>query len=493
MVIESIMSHIQITDEDILRLLYMHNPWWTNKPIPKSKLKDFKRRDYYKIIPQIEKQSILALIGARQVGKTTLLYQVIDELFKRTSSKNILFVELDDPYLHISLENLDRIFSVYSRNILKKEFDSLTETIYIVLDEIQSLQNWQNALKRWYDFGYNIKFIVTGSSSIGIFEGSSESLVGRVKHQIVLPMKFMEYVRFKEQNELGELINSTNKALRNSLKKAVEKHNAKIFYDGLNEAKLALIPYEAKIHVFLQEYLIKGGYPENVTKDDLVECSDNLKQYLQLTLYKDIMKISEVRDPKALESLFMIIAKESSSVFNRTNVANTLGVNRSTTLNQYMSLLKTAFLISEAQYYAIGAEKRTRKATKAYVNDIGIRNVSAAVFDPEILSNNVEVGKIVETVTADHTKRLKFNLEGMGADIFYWRDNYEVDLVIELFQIPLPIEVKYRENVSSSDLKGLKKFKEKFDSNVLLAITKNQLEIHEKTIYVPLWLYLLMC
>lgn len=487
------MSQVPITDGDILRVLYAHNPWWTKKPIPKSRLKDFKRRDYYKITQQIDNQIILALIGARRVGKTTLLYQVIEELLQKITSENILFVELDDPYLHISLENLDRIFSVYSTNILKKEFDTSEEKIYIILDEVQSLKNWQNALKRWFDLGYNIKFIVTGSSSTGILEGSSESLVGRVKHQIVLPMKFLEYVRFKEQNELGEIVDSINRKIRKSLKETMIQHNPQFFYDELISSQTSLIPYETRIKTLVQEYLIKGGYPENVSIDDLVQCADNLKQYLQLTLYKDIMKINEVRDPKALESLFMIIAKESSSVFNRTNVARTLGINRSTTLNQYMSLLKTAYLISEAPYYSKGATKSARKETKAYVNDVGIRNVSSATFDHQILTDNTEVGKIVETVTADHTKRLKFNLEGMGADIFYWNEGHEVDLVIELLQIPLPIEVKYRENVDSSDLKGLKKFKERYDSDVLIVITKNQLELHNETVYVPLWLYLLMC
>lgn len=487
------MSYVPITDEDILRVLYNHNPWWVKKPIPKSKLKTFKRRDYFKIIPQIDLESILALIGARQVGKTTLLYQIIEELLKRTLPENVLFVELDDPYLHISLENLDRIFSVYSTNILKKEFDAIEEKIYIILDEVQSLKNWQNALKRWFDLGYNIKFIVTGSSSTGILEGSSESLVGRIKHQIVLPMKFLEYARFKEQNKLDVILSSVNKRLREALKQSMKEQSSQLFFEELTSSNKLLIPYETRIKTLVQEYLIKGGYPQNVSIDDLVQCADNLKQYLQLTLYKDIMKISEVRDPKALESLFMIIAKESSSVFKRTNVSNILGVSRSTTLNQYMNLLKTAYLISEAQYYSKGAEKSARKETKAYVNDIGIRNVSAAVFDPQILTNNTEVGKIVETVAADHTKRLKFNLEGMDADIFYWHDVHEVDLIIDLFQNPLPIEVKYRENVTLSDLKGLRKFNDKFKSKVSVAITKNQLEVHEDIVFIPLWMYLLMC
>ena len=481
-----------ISDEDALKVLYANNPWWINKPIPKSKLKDFKRRDYHKIAQGIDNQAILALIGARRVGKTTLLYQVIEGLLQNTSPENILFVELDDPYLHISLENLDRIFSVYSTHILKKEFDSSKERIYIILDEVQSLKNWQSILKRWFDLGYNIKFIVTGSSSTEILKGSSESLVGRIKHQIVLPLKFLDYVRFNEQNNLGELIVAVNDIIRYSLKQSMAEQNAQPFYDQLTSSMVSLIPYKTKLNTLVQEYIIKGGYPENVFVDDLIQCADNLKQYLELTLYKDIMKINKIRDPKALESLFMIIAKESSSIFNRTNVSRTLGINRSVTLNQYMGMLKTAYLVSETQYYSKGATKSARKETKAYVNDVGIRNVSSAVFDPQVLTNRTEVGKIVETVVADHTRRLKFNLE-MGADIFYWHEGHEVDLVIELSQIPLPIEVKYRENVTSSDLKGLQKFKEKFDSKVLIVVTKNQLEIHKETVYVPLWLYLLIC
>ena len=288
-------------------------------------------------------------------------------------------------------------------------------------------------------------------------------------------------------------MSSVNKKLREALKQSMKKQNNQLFFEELTSSNKLLIPYETRIKTLVQEYLIKGGYPQNAGIDDLVQCADNLKQYLQLTLYKDIMKISEVRDPKALESLFMIIAKESSSVFKRTNVSNILGVSRSTTLNQYMNLLKTAYLVSEAQYYSKGAEKSARKETKAYVNDIGIRNVSAAVFDPQILTNNTEVGKIVETVVADHTKRLKFNLEGMDADIFYWHDVHEVDLIIDLFHVPLPIEVKYRENVTLSDLKGLRKFNDKFKSKVSITITKNQLEVHEDIVFIPLWMYLLMC
>ncbi|MDH3203420.1 MAG: hypothetical protein OEL81_01925 [Nitrosopumilus sp.] len=68
----------------------------------------------------------------------------------------------------------------------------------------------------------------------------------------------------------------------------------------------------------------------------------------------------------------------------------------------------------------------------------------------------------------------------------------KVDLIIDLFQKPLPIDVKYRGNVTLSDLKGLRKFNDKFKSKVSIAVTKNQLGVHDDIVFIPLWMYLLM-
>lgn len=485
-----------LPDDEILRILHDHNPWWIKKPLPRARLKQFKRRDFFHLKNQLGGEKIDILIGARRVGKTTLIYQLIDDLLsEKIPSENILFVTLDDQYLHISLENMDRIFNLYSTHILKKTLDSVDERVYIILDEIQTFTEWQDVLKRWYDLGYKIKFVVSGSSSTGILGGTSESLVGRVRLQIVLPMKFLEFVRFKEQEgDVNFLIQEENRELRKSLKESISENNPNKFFERLEESNTKLLPYKTKMQTYLNEYLIKGGYPENININDLAVCGDNLRTYLHLTLYKDIIKNAGIRDPRALEKLLLIIARESSQKFNRETIAKTIKVHRIITLNQYIKLLKEAFLVTEAEYYTSSVMKQVRRENKMYVNDVGIRNVQASMFSEEIFRNPAELGKIVETTIADHTKRLKFNLEsGVEPAIFYWSDIYEVDLVIELFQKPLPIEIKYRESVSLSDLKGIKKFSEKYNPTIALAITKNQLEIHNNNvIYIPAWLYMLI-
>lgn len=481
------------SETEILRLLHSANPWWSGKPIPPAKIKDFKRRDYYKLEEQLEHDKISALIGARQVGKTTLMYQLIQKILSLTSPQNVLFVKIDDPYLQVTMDILEKIFGVYSANIIKTPLDELKNTVYILLDEIQSLKRWQDILKKWQDLGHKIKFIISGSSSVDIIDGISESLVGRIKYQIVLPMKFLEFVRFKEQNMLGKLVDSFVPRLRFSLKDAMTKKDPTLFFSTLQTIFSESTAYHDKLKVHLQQYLIKGGYPENAGIDDLVICGDNLRQYLYLTLYQDIMKTGKVRDPSSLENLFSIISRESSNKINRFNIAKSLGIERPT-LSTYIYLLKTAFLMSETEFYSKSAVKKARRERKIYINDVGIRNVSSSVFDELVLTDSTEMGKIAETVVADHTKRLKFNLEsGAMPNIFYWHDGHEVDLVIDLFQKPLPIEVKYRESVSLSDLPGTIKFEKEFQPTLCLVVTKNQLEIHGNIVLIPLWLYLVMC
>jgi uncharacterized protein len=485
-------SPIKIPENEVLRILHQHNPWWIHKPIPAIKLKPFKRRDYYKILDRLSDNKILGLMGPRQVGKTTLIFQLIEKLLSEVEPTYICFVSLDDPYLDITLKSLGNIFDLYAINILKQPLNELDNRVYIFLDEIQGVKNCETILKRWYDLGYRMKFVVTGSSSINITEGASEALVGRIQPQVVFPMKFLEYIRFKEES-IAELVQSNNKNMREALKVSLTQNTPEEFYRVVEEQFKALLPYRDRILIHLNYYFIKGGYPEISSTDDMITAGQYLRNYLHLTLYKDIIRTNKVRDPVALENLFAILSKESSNRINVMKLAPQLGLERKT-MNTYIYLLKMAFLISEAEFYSPSRVKRARREKKIFINDVGIRNVSASVFDDNVLTYDTEMGKIVETVVADHTRRLRFNLEAIPfPSLFYWSERYEVDFVIDPLGRTIPIEVKYREKVEESDLKGLKSFNEKFKPSISLVITKDQLFKRDLIVFMPVWLYLLIC
>lgn len=486
---------IKVEETDLLRMLYAHNPWWTTGRVPEAKAPTFKRRDYYRLLESLDSPEIIAVVGARRVGKTTLMYQLIEHVIGKAGPERAIYISLDDPYLKITTESLRVIFDLYSKYVLKELFLDLKKPIYFFLDEVQSLSGWDLVLKRWFDLGYNAKFFVSGSSSINIITGGAESLVGRLRPQIVLPMKFLETVRFQMRGEdFEQRFNRVNWSLREAFLEAIQENDATVFYSSLREKANILAKDIDRILLFLQTYLLKGGYPEIVATEDLLLASETLRNYLNLTIYKDIVRTFKIRDPVAFEELVSVLAKECSQRVNYSKLARTLDLRRET-LKAYLYYLKSAFLVSESEYYIHSRMKRVRRERKFYINDPGVRNVAVGALNEYLLRNPTELGLVVESVVADHCRRLKFNLEPSSeTQIFYWKSQgYEVDVVVEFIRRPVPIEVKYRDAVDERDLKGLSEFAQSHKPPFSIVVAKERLDLSGNTIFIPLWLFLLMC
>lgn len=482
-------------ETEILRVLHLHNPWWESGRVPSSKALPFKRRDFYKLLEELKNPKVAAIIGARRVGKTVLMYQLIEHIVSNFGPERVMYLSLDDPYLKVDVKILGQIFDLYSKYILKQPFSDISEPVYIFLDEIQTLEGWELVLKRWFDLGYRVKFFVSGSSSVNILTGGAESLVGRMRLQTVFPMKFLETIRFHMADEDFERrFDKVNWELREALKTAIEKNDAAAFYSALRENANFLAGDIDRIALFLQSYLLKGGYPEVVRVDDLDLAAESLKTYLNLTIYKDIVRTFKIRDPVAFEELIAVLARECCQRLNYSELARTLELKRHT-LKSYIYFLKTAFLISESEFYSKSRAKRIRREKKVYVNDSGIRNVAVGALNDYLLSNTVELAKVVEAVVADHCRRLKFDLEPASeVQLFYWKNKgYETDIVVDMLQKPIPIEVKYRDKIDRKDLKGLLEFSEKHKTPFQAVITREKLDLNGNTVFIPLWLFLLMC
>jgi len=482
-------------ETEILRVLHVHNPWWESGKVPSSKALPFKRRDFHKLLKELEKPQTTAIVGARRVGKTILMYQLIDHIVSNFGHEKAMYLSLDDPYLNIDVKLLGRVFDLYSKYILKQPFSDITECVYIFLDEIQTLDGWELVLKRWFDLGYKIKFFVSGSSSVNILSGGAESLVGRMRLQTVFPMKFLETICFHMKDEDFERrFDHVNWKLREALKVAIEKDDAGVLYSALRENANSLTGDMDHIMLFLQDYLLKGGYPEVVKIDDLDEAAENLKTYLNLTIYKDIVKTFKIRDPAAFEELIAVLARECCQRLNYSELARVLELKRHT-LRSYIYFLKTTFLISESEYYSKSRAKRIRREKKVYINDAGVRNVAVGALSDYLLSSTAELGKVVEAVVADHCMRLMRDLEPASEkQLFYWKNKgHETDIVVELLRKPVPIEVKYRNSIDRKDLKGLLEFSKKHETPLQVVITRDKLDMNGNIVFIPLWLFLLMC
>lgn len=174
---------------DIKLNLSITNPWWNNEKINEQFLLGRKRKEFDDIIEKINNKRILSIIGPRRVGKSTLIYQTINYLLEeqKVDSKRILLFSGDDPSLFFDEnDKLSDVLDIYFNEILEENISKLESKVYIFIDEIHFIKNWQNYLKTYFDRKYNIKFIITGSSSMHLFKDANESLLRKNRKYICI-------------------------------------------------------------------------------------------------------------------------------------------------------------------------------------------------------------------------------------------------------------------------------------------------------------------
>jgi len=475
-------------DTEILQILYSQNPWWEGKAnvVPEQK------REYFNSLKEkLAEKQIIAIIGPRRVGKSVLMEQLISDLLgQKVSPKEILFAQLDEP----NFENekgllVSRILDVYFKHVLGKMPRDIDNRIFVFLDEIQKAGKWSEILKSHYDRNFKIKFLVSGSSSAGLTKGSSESLVGRVSLNYILPLKFSEFLKFKGMN--ADLENISLK-LRAALKDSLEEGNPDLFWPILDKFSKNLAPIQQKTEALLGEYMIKGGYIELIWQNDYAKCAQYLKDLLQLVIYKDIVKVFGVRNPKNIEDLLLFLANHSAELFSESGTASKLGI-KNQTVSEYMNYLEETFLISTSMLYAVNRAKQIRNPKKVFISDAGIRNMLNGTYSSKALADAKDVGLIAETLVHSHLLRFAGFLEQYNARCFYWKNGNEIDNVLTYSGKSVPFEVKFKNEIKAEDAKGCIDFIKENKAPFGFIITKKMLDFKDGLFYVPLWYFLLVC
>ena len=419
------------------------------------------------------------------------MQQLIQQLLtKKIDPKKILFAQLDEPFFGTEKTSLiQHVIDVYAKYILSCDLDSLAEKIYIFFDEIQQIDEWSETLKSYYDKRYPIKFTVSGSSAAGITRGSSESLAGRVSLNILPTLKFADYLRFRNPN--SELIKQIEQ-LQTTLTTALENNSITAFSKTLAESHAKLVPYQRWIETLLSEFMVKGGYIELVEIDDYQKCAKYLKDLLQLVIYKDILKVFGIRNPKNIEELLLYLANHSAELFSETGASPKLKMKQET-IGEYLDYLQEVFLINSCMIYAKNRAKQLRNPKKIYISDIGLRNVLNGTYSPQAMLDPRDVGLMAETLVHNHIQSLMSHFAAYRPNCYYWKNHCEIDNVITYGKTPVPIEVKYQNEISSKDAEGCLEFAQENTSPFGIVVTKNKLAYENPMVYIPLWYFLLLC
>ncbi len=383
-----------------------------------------------KILPRLKsllnEKQILVLTGMRRVGKTTL----IKHLFNDLATKNKIYYSFEDTLTRkkFSDDNYENL-----KRMLEGEGITFTEKAYIFIDEIQFLPNITSVIKYFYD-EYDVKFVVTGSSSYYLKNHFTESLSGRKFVVELYPLTFNEFLVFKgEQRE--ENVPFSKKV------------------------DLNLEIYEGKYKGLYEEYMKYGGFPDVVLNPSIDIKQEILKDIINSYFQIDVTTIADFDDIGKLRDLLIILTQRVGQKINISNISNVLKINRAK-VYEYLELLKSTYVIHTVSQHS-SADNRISADDKFYFSDTGIANVLSEVAAGSIFENSVFMNLVYDY------------------DLTYYqtKSGGEIDFVLNK---KLGIEVK--ETASAQDLLNLGKRAISASLDEYYIVTRNYSPI-EKTIF----------
>ena len=294
------------------------------------------------IILPIDTYKVVTVTGPRRAGKTYLLFQYILELIKKgTPIEKILYINLEDERLDLTLKTLDLILQSY-RELYP---DIYLNECYFFFDEVQNIDGWERFIRRVYDTVTKNIFI-TGSNSKLFSEEIASSMRGRTIKYEVFPLNFKEFIRFK----------------------AFDFDEDRDFYSSEKRAKL--------IQLF-NEYMIYGGFPEVVFLEEVLKIR-TLQEYFEVMLYKDMAERYQIKDTILLKYFLKRLAENVGKFFSVHKVYNELksqGIKAGKdTLYKYLDFAEASYMVKLLKKHYKSVIKTEFGEKKIYLIDTGLLN-----------------------------------------------------------------------------------------------------------------------
>lgn len=370
---------------------------------------------------------IQAIIGPRQVGKTTLIKQLVSEV--------------NMPHLYVTADNIasDSAFWIEQQwETARIKQKTIPETSFLlIIDEIQKITNWSETVKMLWDNDsfnqINIKVILLGSSGLMLQQGLSESLAGR--YELIR----VEHWSFAEMRDC--------------------------------------------FGITAEQYAWFGGYPGAT---ELIKNEMRWKDYVQnalieATISKDILMLTRVDKPALMRQVFEMGVNYSSKILSYNKLVGQLqDAGNTTTIAHYLQLLDTAGLLKGIpKLYS--EQYRTRASTPKWQikNTALFAALSSLQFD-KVRINLTQWGQVVESAIAAHL----INYADQGNyQVYYWRHrNDEVDFILKRGDELIALEVK---SGMAKSTQGMKTFKEKFKPKKMLLIGGTEIPWEEFLLMEP--------
>ena len=361
-----------------------------------------------KIMLDLDADKVIVIAGVRRSGKTSLMFQHIKELMKRKVTKdNIIYVNFENERLIATkATDMDNLLIAHSQI-----FNPIGGIVYLFLDEIQNVENWDKWIRKVYDTK-KYRIIITGSSSELLSSEIATALAGRNLSYTVYPFSFSEMLKSRG-------ITAGMSSIKFSSKKGT-------------------------VLKALDEFLEYGSFPEVILSNNTTRKMDLLSSYFDAIFFRDIIKRYNLRETGALNIFLKILASNYSTYFSSTktqNYFNSMGfeISRVTILN-FLEYSKSVFFAEILEQYLKSPRKRFARQVKSYIVDIGLSRLFTDIDKGRALENAVFIELLRRKKVSDNIYYLKL------------KSGKEIDFIVGRKPTKL-IQVCYE--LSSIDVKGM--------------------------------------
>jgi len=400
------------------------NPWWKEKKITEEFAPLTYRDLYQKIEKDFKRRQIQIIVGLRRVGKSTIIFQLVNHLLKKNLNPlNIFYCTFDDP--DIQKKNIEEVLKDYTEIT---GVDYKKEKVYLFLDEVQKSKDWVSRVKLIYDNLRNIKIVISGSASLSILSESKKSLAGRSIYYELRPLSFKEFLRLKNLEARSYLLD----------KEMIEK--------------------EFKNFIFRQ-------FPEIIAEKDI----NFIKQYIRSSviepiILKDIPKEFGEVDILLLENLVNIFLTKPGQYLSVDELSRELGRAKKT-LYDALFYLEFSFLTRKILNYRPSVRAASKKLSRVYA------------YHPCLtLPFQIPMENYVENLVL-------FELDNK----YYWREGgKEVDALDEFVPVEVKYGNDVRKGDLKSLYYYLKKYGKKLKVKKAYVVTKDLEKKEDMICFVPL-------
>ena len=363
-----------IAISQVLDRIRFENVWWLTGQID-SYFRQMPHRAYFKpfyeIATQLTVNRSMVLMGPRRVGKTVMLYHLVQKLLESGHPcRRVLFITVENPiYNRMSLEEL------FLRGIEAAGAEGETNGWFVLLDEIQYLKDWDIHLKSLMESYRNSRFIVSGSAAAALQYKSRESGAGRFTDFMLPPLTFFEFISMQQ---LTDLISPQALPLVKHPVPCYSTHHIK------------------ELNRLFIDYINFGGYPEAIFSEAIRSNPSRFirSDVVDKVLLRDLPGLYGISDVQELNALFTTIAYNTGGEFSLENLSKQSGTPKST-LKKYLEYLQAAFLIRLVKRVdQTGKRFQRENFFKIYLTNPSLR---AALFSP-VEATDEAMGNVTETV-----------------------------------------------------------------------------------------------